>query len=333
MESKRDGFASVQLDGNQVIAQTRSGLIALLDAENAGRALWRSRPGRIYEAVLAPAVNSHGVYVNDSGAVYGLDRVNGSLLWKYELRVALSAPLSVDEDKLYIENVEARLIAARLPHISKAPPKTTTGSTAPSDVYHNTDQVGPGVNLTIEDVRPLIVFDFDTNQRVETKAVLGPDVIFLAIPSGAYLGVPKTGDAMLGNTELYRYSGDSRFTAPLGYSDTAAYIATSDSHVYAIDIGTGKVVWRYFPGRPVVERPTGAGGRRRGPRPVRDGGGQGHVPAQPRHRRAGLEDPRRRLQPRGRPVPGRQPEVRLRHGSARPDASYRPEERRRAVAL
>ncbi len=50
MDGKRDSFASIQLDGNQLIAQTRSGMITILDAENGGRALWRSRPGRAYQA-------------------------------------------------------------------------------------------------------------------------------------------------------------------------------------------------------------------------------------------------------------------------------------------
>ncbi len=83
MDGKRDGFASVQLDGNQLVAQTRSGMITLLDVENGGRALWRSRPGRAYQATLPPAFNSRGVFANDSGAIYGVDRATRALLWKY----------------------------------------------------------------------------------------------------------------------------------------------------------------------------------------------------------------------------------------------------------
>ena len=44
MDGRRDGFASIQVNGDQLIVQTRSGLITILDAENGGRALWRSRP-------------------------------------------------------------------------------------------------------------------------------------------------------------------------------------------------------------------------------------------------------------------------------------------------
>ena len=66
-------------------------MITILDVENGGRALWRSRPGRAYQATLPPAFNGRGVFANDSGAIYGLNRETGALQWKYELRVALSA--------------------------------------------------------------------------------------------------------------------------------------------------------------------------------------------------------------------------------------------------
>ena len=117
------------------------------------------------------------------------------------------------------------------------------------------DQPAPGATLSVEDVRPFIAFDFDTNQRVETKAVLGTKTIFLAIPDGSYLGVPTRGDATLGNTERYHYSGDSRFSAPPGVSDTTVYLPTSDSHLYAVAIDTGEVKWRSFPGRPISRMP------------------------------------------------------------------------------
>ena len=194
------------------------------------------------------------MFANDSGAIYGLDRATGALQWKYELRVALSAPLSADERHIYIENVEARLIAARLPEMSK-PAAATPSPTPSTEGEKKPDEAAPAKDLTAEDVRPLIAFDFDTNLRVESKAVLSRDTVFLAIPNGSYLAVPKIGDASLGNTELYRYAGDSRFSATRGYSDTAAYLPTEDSHFYAVDIDSGKVLWRYIPGRPVIRKP------------------------------------------------------------------------------
>ena len=56
MDGKRDGFASIQLDGNQLIAQTRSGMITVLDAENGGRARGgRGRAGPTRPSCLRPS--------------------------------------------------------------------------------------------------------------------------------------------------------------------------------------------------------------------------------------------------------------------------------------
>jgi outer membrane protein assembly factor BamB len=253
MDGKRDSFVSIQTDGGQLLAETRSGMTTLLDVERGGRTLWRGRPGRPYQATLPPALNSRSIFANDSGAVYALDRETGALQWKYELRVALSAPLSADEHQLYVENVEARLIAARIPETGK--PAASPGLTPPPAGDHQPYEVKQGASLTPEDVRPFIAFDFDTNKRVESKAVLGKSTVFLAIPDGTYLGVPKVGDPYLGNTELYHYAGDSRFSAPPGASEDAAYLATQDSHLYAVAVDSGKVLWRYITGRPVTRTP------------------------------------------------------------------------------
>ena len=260
MDGKRDGFASIQLDGNQVIVQTRSGMVTVLDAENGGRALWRSRPGRAYQAVLPPTFNHRAVVTNDSGDIYGLDRETGAMQWKYNLRVALSAPLSADDQKVYLSNVEARLIALRLPESGPAapeipPPTPSAGDDKKPDQAAPAPTTPPVPAVAPGDAHPVIAWDFDTNLRVENKAVLSRDTILMVIPNGAYLGVPKVGDAALGNSELYHYVGDSRYSAPRGYSDTAAYLATEDSHLYAVGIDSGKVLWRYFPGRPITRQP------------------------------------------------------------------------------
>jgi outer membrane protein assembly factor BamB len=247
MDGKRDAFTSIQLDGTQVIAQTRSGLVTVLDAENGGRALWRSRPGRSYQAALPPAFNSRQVFTNDSGDVYALDRQTGAVQWQFNLRVALSAPLSADDKQVYLSNVEARLIALRLPEISApTPAPSSPGEAAPA---------APPPAAGSQYLAPTIAWDFDTNRRVENKAVLSTSAIFLAIPTGSYLGVPKLGDNALGNQELYHFAGDSRYSASRGYSDTAAYLPTLDAHLYAVDLDSGKVLWRYFPGRPVTRAP------------------------------------------------------------------------------
>ncbi len=97
MDGRLDGFANIQIVGDQVLVQTRSGLITLLDAENSGRALWRARPGRAYQAALPPTFNSRAVFTSDSGSLFALDRQTGALQWNHDLKVAFSAPPQADD--------------------------------------------------------------------------------------------------------------------------------------------------------------------------------------------------------------------------------------------
>ena len=273
MDGRRDGFASVQLDGNQLIVQTRSGMITVLDSDNGGRALWRARAGLTYQAGLPPAFNRLSVFNSDSGNVFALDRQTGSLQWKHTLNVVLSAPIAADDTQIYFSNVQAHFTAFKLPAGSSTapdalPPPTPGGETKPDDAKPATppadkkpeeSSAPPGGNVPAkayaEDVRAFFAWDHSTNQRMENKAILSKDGIFLAIPNGSYLGLPKSGSVALGATELYRYAGDSLFSAPPGHADDAAYLSTQDAHVYAVSVDSGRVLWRYIPGKPVIREP------------------------------------------------------------------------------
>src|SRR5262249_5056002 len=89
IDGERDGLASVQVLGREVLVQTRSGLIILLDAET-GETRWRSRAGRPYRLVGAPAANSHSVVFATNAFLYGLDRNTGALVWQFRLPGGLS---------------------------------------------------------------------------------------------------------------------------------------------------------------------------------------------------------------------------------------------------
>jgi outer membrane protein assembly factor BamB len=292
MDGRRDGFASIQVAGNHLIVQTRSGMISVLDSENGGRAKWRARTGRLYQAGLPPAFNGKCILTTDNGNLYALDRETGALQWQHNLSVVLSAPPALDDTQTYLNTVQARVVALRLPAVSvyeaapvpsaakeknegktekkegdgekddkeekkedngeKPEEKPITKVTAPpmeQPVYTQAKAYG-------EDVRAFFAWDYSTNERVEYKASIGKNTVFMAIPNGTYLGLPKkSGDAYGGNQETYRYVGDSRFTAPPSQSDDAVFLATEDAHLYAISIDSGKELWRYVPGRPVRQPP------------------------------------------------------------------------------
>ena len=256
MDGRRDGFSDIEIVGDQVLVQTRSGLVTLLDAENGGRALWRSRPGRAYEAVLPPAYNTRTIFTTDSGNIFALDRDTGSLQFTHSMSVALSAPLQVDDSRIFFSTVQRRTVAFRLPAVlnpTKAEPPPDAGKkpeeAAPAAA------LPPGAKAYAEDVRPLFDWDYQTNERIESRVIPGVNAVFLALPGGSYLALPKKPNTVEGNAELYQYRGDSPFAAPPGHAGDAAYLATEDAHVYAVGVDSGKVLWRYICGTPLTRAP------------------------------------------------------------------------------
>ncbi len=73
MDGRRDGFATIRVNGTDLMVQTRSGLITVLDAET-GQTRWRSRVGKPYSGLLPLAANSRSVFVFNNGYLYALDR-------------------------------------------------------------------------------------------------------------------------------------------------------------------------------------------------------------------------------------------------------------------
>jgi outer membrane protein assembly factor BamB len=297
MDGRLDGFASIQVVGNELIVQTRSGMVSILESDNGGRAKWRARTGRLYQSDLLPAFNAKSIFTSDNGNLYALDRETGALQWQHNLSVILSAPPAVDDANAYLNTVQARVVTLRLPAVSAtetAPPAPATPPAGEEKMEEKTEkkeengekkeenadkkednkekkeetpakkdevatQGQPGytrAKVYAEDVRAFFLWDYSTNERVENKTLIGKNIVFMSIPNGTYLGLPKKSyDPSGGNQESYHYAGDSPFTAIPSQSEDAAYLATQDAHLYAVGIDSGKVLWRYASGRAVRRSP------------------------------------------------------------------------------
>ena len=261
MDGRRDGFASIQIDGDQVIVQTRSGLMTLLDAENGGRALWRSRPGRAYEAELPPAYNSRSVFATDSGNIFVLDRDTGCApVAAHSMSVALSALSRRTIRSVYISTVQRRTMAFRLPAVSsprrraarrrlrtrKRSPRRRRAAAAPI----------PRPKAYAEDVRAFFDWDYQTNERIENKVILSKDAIFVALPSGVLPGAAEERPMPSRATRNCTATPATARSRPRRATPTTRPTSPrEDAHVYAVGIDSGKVLWRYISGTPLTRDP------------------------------------------------------------------------------
>ena len=98
MANGRDTIATVQVLGGQLLVQTKTGLIALLNAEN-GQTIWRVRSRLPHEGQHALGHNHNTIFGYNHTFAFGLDRANGQLKYIFDLAHAPSAPIVADAER------------------------------------------------------------------------------------------------------------------------------------------------------------------------------------------------------------------------------------------
>jgi outer membrane protein assembly factor BamB len=283
MDGRRDGLSSVQLHGNDLLVQTRSGLVALMDAET-GVIRWRTRVGLPYSVEHQLAYNSREVYVINSTYLYSLDRRNGAVAWRFRIHEGVSASPVADDRMLYIASPSGRIAAYVLPR-PDLPSALAGGMTSFYDEATTVKKteteeerrarivtiVGeyrttPGPNYLSASVhdpkadeeagpRPVRVWTDFTSLRLELPILLTSEYLLLPTPNGivvAYGKVPREGG---GAAEIYRFPTESSIRVPSGHYGDMAYVGAEDANLYALEISNGRLGWRYTAGTAISRQP------------------------------------------------------------------------------
>jgi outer membrane protein assembly factor BamB len=273
MDGRKDGFVSIQLADGQMFVQTRSGMVAALDAET-GRMYWHTTFGKTYQASFPLAVNSFAVYAVNGGTIYALDRATGAVKWKFRQPEGLSAAPVADDVQMYLSTGSGRMYGYFLPGASAteggktpaltAPPPPTpdkTVDTTSGSPYASTPS-GEKEGIVYREPQPTYAWETNTHARLEFTPLMSYEALFVATPNGTVVGVSKYPFSSV-VPELYRLKLDGPITAPPGHFEDVfksgqveetAYVG-DDSNVYAIGIAGGKHQWRFTVGTAVVHRP------------------------------------------------------------------------------
>lgn len=244
-DGRRDGIASIQLfpgkTHNQLFVQTLSGHVVAMDAEN-GDTLWRTPVGSPYQVSQPLAVNSRDVITVRREQIYVLDRATGKqLLYGVEKDSGLpvygmaldgipTTALVADEDAVFVTlgnrvanyflpNFRVALAAA-----AKAKEKLLTPSLQLERLYNQ-------------------VLD---PQQIALPPFLTNEFICLACSDGTFLTLNKfpAEKPELSGQEIFRYKLQGPISGGMAQHDTFAYVPCEDYHLYAFDVGRGKLVWR-----------------------------------------------------------------------------------------
>ncbi|HEV3258776.1 MAG TPA: PQQ-binding-like beta-propeller repeat protein [Gemmataceae bacterium] len=270
-DGQRDGLFSVQMLGDQVLVQNRSGIVTLLDAGD-GSTVWRAQPGHPYNVYHPLAYNSRSVFAVRGAILYCLDRKTGKQQWEFSLPHGVSATPFADDERFFLCLLTRELYCYELPEISAAKEKALrasaeqeTGKAAPdaakkrdkgaadssdrkTDSDYNTPS--PAEAKSKEPTEPKHLWTYGAETRLERVPLGTQDFLAVSGVDGIYFATSKfTGKPQ------YRLRAEAAVTAPLGQYGGTAYLASQDFNVYAVDIEGGRILWRFTARGPILQKP------------------------------------------------------------------------------
>lgn len=279
----RDGVATVQVMGDRLYIQLRNGAILALNADT-GQTLWRSRVGQTYNVTQPLGFNFDTVFVANGSRVYGLDRATGGLKYELNVPNIPTAPPVADADRLYLCVTGNRLLVYGLPvpdeNEGAAPPAPAQAApsgpivtnealgirTSALGQYYGTESrmISPlsSVSRLNETYTPLatayqthlsrsakqqlsLTWEYTTDGRLDFPPVLTlrtqDNAGYLVLPSakGTTYGSVKAVKAL-----VYGFQTDAPASAPVAQYGDIAYMSYGDATLTAMNIETGKLLWR-----------------------------------------------------------------------------------------
>jgi outer membrane protein assembly factor BamB len=267
VDGRKDGFFSIQMAGNQVLVQTRVGLVVLLDAET-GRTLWRAQIGLPYQPSKPVGFNSKTVFVINGTNLHALDRATGRPLWQMNLPDGITAPPLADEETLYLCGISSKIFAYQIPHPEQAPPPSTTQPRELAPIISGRTREGTqgsGVTTTsvsalssareayrgqAAGIEPPYLWSIFTPFRLELTPMQTSDVLMVFGQAGTVVAFSKSRPR-----ELYRFVTAGPLVASGGQFGEEAYFGSEDATLYALNMQTGKARWRFTAGTPIFRQP------------------------------------------------------------------------------
>ncbi len=267
----KDGIATIQhlpaanKDTNaDLVVQTIDGSIVVMDAEN-GDLKWRTDIRIPFERIVPVAFNQDSIFVFRADYVYALARKTGrhrfykvsflrglvnktiqpqlSVKLGYRLFFPPTTPPIADDTALYIPS--GPRIAAYLPPFvgpkQITVPAINPESALPPDQF-DLQKLNPP-ELKILWSKRFVDFDF------ASRPVLSKTVITLPGTNGLLLAY-----TLIKGEEVARYKVYGKLSAPLAQYGSQAFVGTEETYLYAFDVESKKIKWRFFSGGRIKKR-------------------------------------------------------------------------------
>lgn len=293
MEGKRDGYHDIQIADSQVIAQTRSGTIVVFNSET-GEVIWKTNFGKPYQVVYNLAFNDNFIFAVNENDLYTLDRRNGSIAWQSSVSIAINAPPTVDKHHLFLSGTNKRIYCYALPMFKPngqfmgyeksdfynlKTQKIITAVTENEQDISAFDSPSSG-NSRSRGPQPRLIWEFQSRLILGYPLLVTPEIVGAVGQNGGLIALNKHSDVALTTLETNPgYSTDrpvisapslffKKLDVPEANKDgdkplelgsisdeSTAYIGSMDASLHAVNLHTGKLLWRYTVGSTVHHRP------------------------------------------------------------------------------
>ena len=242
------------VDGDTIFAANIDGTVSAIDRDS-GRARWETGLDTWLSAGVG--IDGEQVYVGTAeGDIVALGREDGSEAWRHQARGELLAAPASNGALVIARTVDGRLLAlsardgdVRWTYASDVPPLSLRGNSSPLPV--------PGGILVGLDNGRIAALESEAGRVIwETEVApaqgrspierivdidgsigVGRSAIYASTYQGKIAQIdPNRGD-ILWSRELSSYAG-------LNVDGRRVYVTDADSHVNALDVASGAVLWR-----------------------------------------------------------------------------------------
>jgi len=230
LDVNRDHVRYLTNDESVLIAQSSSGLVTALNAED-GRRYWARQVGFNDEASFRAATSLQHVLITTGPEVHSLDKFTGTELFSYRLPRQPSVGPAVDEGSFFVPFMDGSIGGfsfSTLEHLEKF-------GTLPAGIAKS------------------MAWRFVSNEEIHLRPVVGTGTVAFATELGNIHGLHASGTN--GGHSLYQLLVKHRIVAPLSVArtpeDEFLIFATDEDIVTCVKMFNGRMMWTYPMGRAV----------------------------------------------------------------------------------
>lgn len=245
VEGTRDGLATVQVIGPQVVVRTFGGLLLCLDAET-GATQWRTYLGKPYAPYVLGVGNNEEVFLVMSDLrLYALNRRNGNVEWTYDIPGTPMTHPAADKHMMFIGTNEGRVRLLQIPQ-----PRSAIAPTA------------AGQAVTLQE-RAKGVIDPSATQVMELwSMMLEPPLPQPPIFTDEFVLIVD-GMNQISSYDREKRMAVNRFVmrdrpaAPMASLGEMVYVASRDRALYALELDKGflELRWKFIASGWFTQRP------------------------------------------------------------------------------